>query len=152
MVHVFRVYTPVTKCEWLGLSSRNLLRSRCSITSRNGERERFAEKGQSMAAKETIVSLAPMQFIFPMSIQTPVTIDHKICLILFQLNWKWFLFCSPLNDIYVGIFWSYCAVYGKIQIQMIKMHLRHARDEREKTAGDSFSWRIPVISHPCRPL
>ena len=34
---------------------------------------------------------------------------------------------------------SYRSVsFRKIQIQMIKMHLRHARDEREKLVGDTF--------------
>ena len=31
---------------------------------------------------------------------------HKICLNLFQINWKGFIY-SPLNNIFIGIFWNW---------------------------------------------
>ena len=33
---------------------------------------------------------------------------HKICLNLFQINWKGFIY-SPLNNIFIGIFWNWCS-------------------------------------------
>ena len=71
-----------------------IMRSRMLATStQREERERVAWRDQTMALKETTVSVAPMQFIFAYNYS-----DNK--------GNRPQKFRSPLNNIFVGIFWN----------------------------------------------
>ena len=85
-----------------------IMRSRMLATStQREERERVAWRDQTMALKETTVSVAPMQFIFAYNyLDNKDNRPQKTCAWV-DLEWiERAFFRSPLNDIFVGIFWN----------------------------------------------
>ena len=72
-------------------------------------RDHTTWRDQETAVKETTGSMALMQFFFANNYSDiSGSGPHKICLNLFQINWKGFIY-SPLNNIFIGIFWNWCS-------------------------------------------
>ena len=78
-----------------------------ALVTQREERERVAWRDQTMVLKETTVSVVPMQFIFAYNyLDNKENKPQKTCAwVCFEWIERAF-FRSPLNDVFVGIFWN----------------------------------------------
>ena len=72
-----------------------------------------------------------------------MAIDHKMFLSLFLINWKVLFFCSPFNNVFIGIFHRYILFffYKNAKISCLVSHLDPPI--KKKTCGVGQQLHIP---------
>ena len=117
---------PNANNEVLHVSVSSLVAFVRSRHATGGERERVAWRDQTMALKETTVSVTPMQFIFAYNyLDNKDNKPQKTCAWVY---FEWIeraFFRSPLNNIFVGIFWKAIIffLYKNANVNYLVAHL-----------------------------